>query len=91
MAKKKYKYNPDSLNYEEVELTFIDKLKKISYYFVAAIVFSVILLALSYNQIKHYIEKDILKENQLVYSEIKKFNTDLNEIFIVFEDIQNNF
>ena len=89
LAKKKYKYNPDSLNYEEVELTFIDKLKKISYYFVAAIVFSVILLALSYNQVKHYIEKDILKENQLVHSEIKKFNTDLNEIFIVLEDIQN--
>ena len=59
MTKKKYKYNPDSLNYEEVQITLIGKLKKISYYFIAAIVFSVLILALSYNQIKSYIQDDI--------------------------------
>ena len=51
--------------------------------------FSVLILALSYNQIKQYIQDDILKENQLEHSEIVKFNNDLDEIFIVLKDIQD--
>ena len=40
-----YKYNPDTLDYEEIRLTLWGKIKTLSYYLIASIVFSIIILS----------------------------------------------
>lgn len=89
MGKTKYKYNPESLRYEEVEQTFIGRLKKISYYFVSSIVFCAIVLAISFNGINEYIKTEAEKDNAKVRAELDKFYADLEDIIAVLDNIQD--
>ena len=84
-----YKYNSNTLNYEEVKLTLWGKVKKLSYYLIASKVVSVLILSISFYNIKSYIQKEAAKENQILRQEITVFNKDLNLILDVLNDIQN--
>ena len=84
-----YKYNPETLDYEEVKLTFWSKIKNLSYYLIASIVFSIIILSVSFYNISNYISKEAAKENQSLRQEISVFNKDLNLILDVLNDVQD--
>ena len=83
-----YKYNPDTLKYEEVKLTLWDRTKKLSYYLIASVVFSFLILSIAFYNIRNYIQKEAAKENQSLRQEISSFNKDLNLILEVLGDIQ---
>ena len=55
-----YKYNPNTLDYEEVKLSFWEN--KLSYYLIA-VVLSVLIISFSFYNTKSYIQKKP-KENQ---------------------------
>ncbi len=89
MSKTKFKYNPDTLSYEEVELTWRDHLKRVSYHTISAIVFTVIVVAILYP----YIKEQGVKEAQLNNEETahlleSDLDPKLNEILLVLEDLQ---
>ena len=88
MKNKNYKYNPETLDYEEVKLSVWDKLKKLSYYLIASIVFSFLILSIAFYNIRSYIQEEAAKENQSLRQEITSFNKDLNLILEVLGDIQ---
>ena len=88
MKNKNYKYNPETLDYEEVKLSVWDKLKKLSYYLIASIVFSFLILSIAFYNIRSYIKEEAAKENQSLRQEITSFNKDLNLILEVLGDIQ---
>ena len=88
MKKINYKYNPETLEYEEVKLTLWDRTKKLSYYLVASVVFSFLILSISFYNIRNFIQKEAAKENQSLRQEISSFNKDLNLILEVLGDIQ---
>ena len=69
-----YKYNPETLEYEEVKLTLWDRTKKLSYYLVASVVFSFLILTVAFYNIRNYIQKEAAKENQSLRQEISSFN-----------------
>ena len=83
-----YKYNPDTLEYEEVKLTLWDRTKKLSYYLLASVVFSFLILSIAFYNIRNYIQKEAAKENQSLRQEISSFNKDLSLILEVLGDIQ---
>ena len=89
MKNTNYKYNPNTLNYEEINLTLWDKFKRLSYYLIASVVVSVLILSFSFYNIKSFIQKEAAKENQSLRQEISVFNKDLNLILEVLNDIQN--
>ena len=89
MKNTNYKYNPNTLNYEKINLTLWDKFKRLSYYLIAAVVISVLILSFSFYNIKSFIQKEAAKENQSLRQEISVFNKDLNLILKVLNDIQN--
>ena len=89
MKNTNYKYNPNTLNYEKINLTVWDKFKRLSYYLIAAVVISVLILSFSFYNIKSFIQKEAAKENQSLRQEISVFNKDLNLILEVLNDIQN--
>tara|TARA_B100001939_G_scaffold87590_1_gene75051 strand:- start:888 stop:1856 length:969 start_codon:yes stop_codon:yes gene_type:complete len=88
LKNKNYKYNPETLDYEEVKLSVWDKLKKLSYYLIASIVFSFLILSIAFYNIRSYIQEEAAKENQSLRQEITSFNKDLNLILEVLGDIQ---
>ena len=83
-----YKYNPETLEYFEVKTSIWGKIKKISYYLIASIVFSCMILAISFYNLRSYLKKESYNESQNIRQEISKFNTDLNNILEVLNDIQ---
>ena len=89
MKNTNYKYNPNTLNYERINLTLWDKFKRLSYYLIASVVVSVLILSFSFYNIKSFIQKEAAKENQSLRQEISVFNKDLNLILEVLNDIQN--
>ena len=89
MKNTNYKYNPNTLNYEKINLTLWDKFKRLSYYLIASVVVSVLILSFSFYNIKSFIQKEAAKENQSLRQEISVFNKDLNLILEVLNDIQN--
>tara|TARA_B100001093_G_scaffold514656_1_gene589188 strand:+ start:8697 stop:9665 length:969 start_codon:yes stop_codon:yes gene_type:complete len=84
-----YKYNPETLEYEMIKLSLWGKIKSLTYYLIAAVVFSFLILSISFYNISNYINKEAAKENQSLRQEISVFNKDLNLILDVLNDVQD--
>lgn len=89
MSKVKYKYNPKTLSYDEVELTWRDHLKKLSYYAIASIVASVLILFVSYGYIKERGKKEAALENEQTKALLEEKINQLNNIESVLAEIQD--
>ena len=89
MKNANYKYNPETLEYEMIKLSLWGKIKSLSYYLIAAVVFSFLILSISFYNISNYINKEAAKENQSLRQEISVFNKDLNLILDVLNDVQD--
>lgn len=88
MNKVKYKYNPETLQYDEVELTWRDHLKKLSYYAIATIVASVLILFFSYGYIKEIGKNEAKLENEQAEAMLKEKVEELKNIEVVLAEIQ---
>lgn len=88
MSKTKYKYNPKTLSYDEVELTWRDHLKKLSYHFMSATVVSVLLLFFSYNFIKERGKKEAQLNNEQTEAKLNEFIARLENSSIVLDEMQ---
>lgn len=88
MSKVKYKYNPKTLNYDEVELTWRDHLKKLSYYAIASFVASVLILFFSYGYIKDKGRSEAIQENEQTIAMMEEKLQHLEDIETVLAEIQ---
>lgn len=88
MSKVKYKYNPETLNYDEVELTWRDHLKKLSYYAIASIVASVLILFFSYGYIKDIGKREAMLENEQTKALLEEKIDQLVNMETVLAEIQ---
>lgn len=88
MSKVKYKYNPETLKYDEVELTWRDHLRKLSYYAIASTVASVLILFFSYGYIKDRGRKEAILENEQTEAFLQEKIQEINDVQEVLQDIQ---
>jgi murein DD-endopeptidase MepM/ murein hydrolase activator NlpD len=88
MSKVKYKYNPETLSYDEVELTWRDHLKKLSYYAIASFVASVLILFFSYGYIKEKGKEEAMLENEQTKALLEEKLEQLNNIEEVLAEVQ---
>jgi len=72
-----------------IKLSLWGKIKSLTYYLIAAVVFSFLILSISFYNISNYINKEAAKENQSLRQEISVFNKDLNLILDVLNDVQD--
>ncbi|MCT4581453.1 MAG: M23 family metallopeptidase [Flavobacteriales bacterium] len=88
MSKTKYKYNPDTLSYDEVEVTWGTRLKKLSFHLVSGVVFSIILILLSYSTIKRWGRQEAERDLNIDKLELEEFNKKVAFAQEVLEDIE---
>ena len=88
MSKTKYKYNPSTLNYDKVEITLKDKLKKTSYYLITGAVIATAIIALSFNSIKKYGAEQSSIENENLRAIVEDQNEQLDFMSSVMDYIQ---
>ncbi len=88
MAKIKYKYNPSTLNYEKIQLTVKDRLKKGLTYLLVGMFFAGIILSLAYTFIDSPKELVLKRENAQLQQKYTLLNKDLGLLERVLNDIE---
>lgn len=88
MAKIKYKYNPSTLNYEKIQLTVKDRLKKVFTYLLVSLFFAAITLSIAYTFINSPKELTLQRENAQLRKQYELLSRDLDRLAAVLEDIE---
>jgi len=88
MAKIKYKYNPETVSYEAVDGSFIQKTKRLIPHIVGSLFFGTLLVILFYYFVDSPKEKELKRQKQEILSNYQFLNNELNEIKDVLKDIQ---
>ena len=88
MVKKKYKFNPDTLNYERIGFSIKEKVTKILAYFSSSIAFSLILVVVVIYFYETPRTKELVRENQELLSQYELLLKDLEKVENVLTDLQ---
>jgi len=88
MVKKKYRFNPDTLNYERIGISIKEKSAKIIAYFSSSLVFSLVLVFVIVYFYETPRTKALMRENQELISQYELMLKDLEKVENVLKDLQ---
>lgn len=88
MAKIKYKYNPNTLNYEKIQLTFKDRLKKALTYALVGLFFAAIIVFFAYTFFDSPKELMLKRENAQLKTQYELIARDLSQMESVLADLE---
>jgi len=88
MAKKKYKFNPDSLSYERVGITFKEKSTKIFAYLSSSLALALVIVVVVLNAYDTPKTKALKRENRLLLTQYELMDRDLSKIEGVLDELQ---
>jgi murein DD-endopeptidase MepM/ murein hydrolase activator NlpD len=88
MAKKKYRFNPESLSYEEHGVSLKERVTRFLAFFSSSLAFSIVLVIIILNLYDSPSSKAVKRENQRLLSQYKLMQKDLNTVEKVLEDLQ---
>lgn len=88
MPKIKYKYNPNTLNYEKIQLTVRDRLRQWATYFLVVVFFSAIVITLAYTFLNSPKELMLMRENAQLRSQYEALTRDMDHLERVLADIE---
>jgi len=88
MVKKKYRFNPDTLNYERIGFSIKEKTTKILAYFSSSLAFSLILFLAVIYFYETPRTKALMRENQELLSQYELLLKDLEKVENVLADLQ---
>lgn len=88
MVKKKYRFNPDTLNYERIGISIKEKSTKLLAYFTSSLAFSLVLVVVILYFYESPKTKSLLRENQELLSQYELLMKDLEKVETVLTDLQ---
>ncbi len=88
MAKKKYKFNPDTLSYERVGISFKEKSTKVLAYFSSSLALALIIAVLVINAYETPKTKALRRENQRLLTQYQLMDNELEKIGTVLDELQ---
>ncbi|HNX79342.1 MAG TPA: M23 family metallopeptidase [Prolixibacteraceae bacterium] len=88
MAKKKYRFNPESLSYEEHGVSLKERLTRFMAYFSSSLAFSIVLTIVILNLYESPASKVIKRENQRLLTQYRLMQKDLATVEKVLEELQ---
>ncbi|HSM46876.1 MAG TPA: M23 family metallopeptidase [Draconibacterium sp.] len=88
MVKKKYRFNPDTLNYERIGFSIREKTTKILAYFSSSLAFSLLLVVVVIYFYETPRTKALMRENQELLSQYELLLKDLEKVENVLADLQ---
>ena len=88
MAKVKYKFNPETLSYDKVTVSFISKLKRLFTYLSSTIGLAILLTVVFLQYYETPRMKRLSKENQRLQTQYELLYKDLGTLEKVLDEIQ---
>jgi murein DD-endopeptidase MepM/ murein hydrolase activator NlpD len=89
MTKIRYRYNPQTLNYEKVRITWKDRLKTVAAFLITGVFFASIVLFLAYSYLESPKERILERENEQLKEQYREVNTRLDELADVLGDLEH--
>lgn len=86
--KKKFYFNPETTNYEEIQITFSNRLRKVLYHLLSGITLGVAFFFLFVSIVKSPKEKEIAMERSRIEGQYKALQGQMSEIQGVLTDLQ---
>ncbi len=88
MAKKKYKFNPDTLSYERIGISFREKFTKLLAYFSSSLALSLIIVVIVINAYDTPKTKALKRENQLLLTQYELMQKDMDKVQKVLDELE---
>jgi murein DD-endopeptidase MepM/ murein hydrolase activator NlpD len=88
MARKKYKFNPDTLNYESIGLTWKEKASRILTYLSSSFALALVFIVVFLNFYETPKTKALKRENKQLLSQYELMSKDLDKVEKVLTDLQ---
>ncbi len=88
MVKKKYKFNPNSLSYERVGISFKEKLGKFLTYFSSSLSLAIIMVVIFLNYYETPRSKTLKRENQKLLTQYELMSRDIDRIEKVLRELE---
>lgn len=88
MAKKRYKFNPVTLNYERIGISIKERLTKFAAYFTSSFGLSILIVFVLLNYYETPNTKALKRENQRLLTQYELMNKDLDRIGQVLGELQ---
>lgn len=88
MAKKKYKFNPDTLSYERIGISFRERTTKILAYFSSSLALALIIVVVVLNSYETPKTRALKRENQRLLTQYELMQKDLEKIEKVLDELQ---
>jgi murein DD-endopeptidase MepM/ murein hydrolase activator NlpD len=88
MAKKKYKFNPDTLSYERVGISWKERITKIITYFSSSLAFAMVFVVIFLSIYETPKTKALKRENKRLLTQFELMQKDLDKIETVLSEIQ---
>ncbi len=88
MAKKKYKFNPDTLSYERIGISFKEKSTKVLAYFSSSLALALIIAVLVINAYETPKTKALRRENKRLLTQYQLMDNELEKIGTVLDELQ---
>ncbi|MCZ4694368.1 M23 family peptidase [Ancylomarina euxinus] len=88
MAKTKYQFNPESISYEEVEVSFKTRALGFLKHIASSLVLAVIMVAILFNYFGSPKERSLERENQELLSHYERLNNEFNKARVVLGDLE---
>jgi murein DD-endopeptidase MepM/ murein hydrolase activator NlpD len=89
MTKIRYKYNPETLNYEKVRLTWKDRLRTIAAMLVSGIFLTSIVLFFAYTYLDSPKERILQRENDQLQEQYRDLNSRMSKLAEVLKDLEH--
>lgn len=88
MSKSKYHFNPETLNYEKIEQSFLSRLKKFFIHFLASSFLGIIFFVIFVFTVESPYQKNLRKENKRILAQYKILDKQLENVQEVLLDLQ---
>ena len=88
MAKKKYKFNPDTLSYERIGVSFREKFTKLLAYFSSSLALALVIVILVLSAYETPKSKALKRENQLLITQYELMQKDMDKVQQVLNELQ---
>lgn len=88
MAKKRYKFNPETLSYESIRMSWKEKFVKIATYLSSSVALSILITIIFLNFYETPKSKSLERENKRLLSQYELLNKDLEKVDMVLQELQ---
>lgn len=88
MAKKKYKFNPDTLSYESIGLSWKEKITKLLAYFSSSLALALVIVLIIVNLYETPKSKALKRENKRLLTQYELLAKDLDKVETVLQELQ---